>query len=155
MKSNVYIETSVVSYLTSRASRNLIIAAYQQVTHEWWDTQKHNFDVFISQLVLQEASSGDEHAVKRRLQILENIPSLALQNDAVVLANELVQKKAIPEKAMEDALHVAVATTNGMDYLLTWNFKHIANAVMRHKIEYICRENGYEPPVLCSPQELL
>jgi predicted nucleic acid-binding protein len=156
MKPKVYIETSIISYLTSRPNRDLIIAAYQQVTHEWWDTQKQNFDLFISQMVIQESSAGDEQAVKRRLQALENIPLLSLHDDTTMrLANALVQRKAIPQKAISDAVHIAIATTNGMDYLLTWNFKHIANAVMRQKIEHVCRENGYDPPVLCSPQELL
>lgn len=121
--------------MTSRPSPDLIIAAYQHVTQEWWDTQSQKFDLFISQLVVQEVSAGDEQAVKRRLQITKGIPLLVLNNNTMDLAKKLVDKKAIPKRAVNDALHIAVATTNAIDYLLTWNFKHSANVTMRQKIE--------------------
>jgi hypothetical protein len=155
MKPSVYVETTVISYLAAQPSRDLIIAANQQVTQEWWQEKRSDFELFVSQLVLREASYGDAKASERRLQVVQNIPLLALTDAAKNLAMALVDKQAIPEKAAEDALHIAIATTNGMDFLITWNFKHIANATMRSKIEYICRLNGYEPPVICSPQELL
>jgi hypothetical protein len=155
MKPSVYVETTVISYLAAQPSRDLIIAANQQVTQEWWQEKRSDFELFASQLVLREASYGDAKASERRLQVVQNIPLLALTDAAKNLAMALVDKQAIPEKAAEDALHIAIATTNGMDFLITWNFKHIANATMRSKIEYICRLNGYEPPVICSPQELL
>ena len=155
MKPKTYLETSVISYLTSRPSRDLIVAANQQLTQEWWQVRRQNFDLFISQLVIQEVSAGDEGAAQRRLQTVANIPLLRLSEEAVTLAEKLVEEGAVPRRAVEDALHVAVATLNGMDYLLTWNFKHIANATMRYKIERICRLAGYEPPIICTPQELL
>ncbi len=155
MKPKVYLETSVIGYLTSRPSRDLIVAANQQITQEWWQVYHQNFDLFISQLVIQEAGAGDEHAAERRLQVIANIPLLVLSEEAVALAEKLVKDGPMPKKAVEDALHIAVATLNGMDYLLTWNFKHIANATMRYKIERICRLAGYEPPIICTPQELL
>ena len=151
----VYLETTVVSYLAARPSRDLIIAANQQVTHEWWLARRASFEVYISQLVVNEAETGDEKAVQRRLQIIDGIPLLALTQDVLVLTERLVAHGAIPTAASEDALHVAIATANGMDYLLTWNFRHIANATMRSRIEYVCRYAGFEPPVICSPQELL
>jgi len=155
MKPKVYLETSVISYLTSRPSRDLIVAANQQITQEWWQVRRQDFDLFISQLVVQEASAGDEHAAQQRLQAIADIPLLTLSEEAVVFAEKLVKEGPMPQKAVEDALHIAVATLNGMDYLLTWNFKHIANATMRYKIERICRLTGYEPPIICTPQELL
>ncbi|HFQ93427.1 MAG TPA: PIN domain-containing protein [Anaerolineae bacterium] len=154
MKPTVYIETSVISYLASRPSRDLIIAANQQITQDWWQLYRVDFDLFISQLVINEVSAGNEEAAKRRLNVVENIPLLELTEQAASLAEELVNAHAIPAKVVEDALHIAIAATNGMDFLITWNFKHIANAAMRSKIEYVCRVNGYEPPVICSPQEL-
>jgi len=114
-----------------------------------------DFDLFISQLVVQEASAGDEHAAEQHLQAIVDIPLLTLSEEAVAFAEKLVEEGPMPRKAVEDALHIAVATLNGMDYLLTWNFKHIANATMRYKIERICRLTGYEPPIICTPQELL
>ena len=155
MNPQVYLETSVISYLTSRPSRDLIVAANQQITQEWWQVHRQDFDFFISQLVVQEASAGDEHAAERRLQAIANIPLLTLNEQMVAFAERLVEEGPMPQKAVEDALHIAVATLNGMDYLLTWNFKHIANATMRYKIERICRLAGYEPPIICTPQELL
>jgi predicted nucleic acid-binding protein len=155
MKPRVYIETSVISYLTSRPSRDLIVAANQQATQEWWGKRLGNVEVFISQMVVQEASSGDDEAVSKRLQIISGFPLLEITPKAVELAETLIAEKAIPQEAAEDALHIALATVNGMDYLLTWNFKHIANAVLRSKVEAVCRLQGYEPPIICAPFELM
>ena len=155
MKPKIYIETSVVSYLTARPSRDLIVAANQQITQEWWQVRRTEFDLYVSQIVVQEAGSGDPTAAQQRLQVLDEILLLELTEDAVTVAEKLVQDKALPPNAVEDALHIAVAALNGMDYLLTWNFKHLANATMRYKIEQGCRQMGYEPPIICTPQELL
>ena len=155
MKAKVYVETSVISYLTSRPNRDLIIAGNQQVTQEWWQKRRTAYDLYISQLVVQEASFGDATAAADRLKVLHEIPLLPLTEEGKQLAERLISKGAIPKKVVEDALHIAIATSNGMEYLLTWNFKHIANAVMRGKIEAVCRDEGYEPPIICTPQELL
>jgi len=155
MKSKVYIETSVISYLTARPSRDILVAANQQVTQEWWQDRREQFDLFVSQLVEQEISSGDKDAVSKRQQALTNCSFLDITPEAIQLAERLIDQNAIPKQATEDALHIAVATVSGMDYLLTWNFKHIANAAMRANVELVCRLNGYEPPVICSPMELM
>lgn len=151
----VYIETSVISYLTARPSRDILVAANQQVTQEWWQDRREKFELYVSQLVEQEISSGDTDAVVRRQEALEGCVFLDITPEAVELANKLIEQQAIPKQAAEDALHIAVATVSGMDYLLTWNFKHIANAAMRANVELVCRLNGYEPPVICSPMELM
>ncbi len=155
MKSKVYLETSIVSYLASRPSRDILVAANQQVTREWWETWRNDFELYVSQLVVTEASSGDPSAAQERIRLIADVPLLRLNEAAVVLANRLIQDGSLPAQSLEDALHIAVATVNGMDYLLTWNFKHIANAVMRSKIERACRAAGYEPPTICTPQELV
>lgn len=155
MRPTVYLETSFISYLASRPSRDLIVAANQQISQEWWQTCRPRFDVFVSQLVLQETSSGDPALAQQRLNILPGIPLLELKPEALILAEALVDRGPIPRKAVEDALHLAVATVNGMDYLLTWNYKHLANATMRFQIEQACRQNGYQPPVICAPVELM
>lgn len=155
MKSKVYIETSVISYLAARSSRDILVAANQQVTQEWWQIRREQFDLFVSQLVEQEISSGDKDAVSKRQQALTDCSFLDITPEAIQLAESLIDQNAIPKQAAEDALHIAVATVNGMDYLLTWNFKHIANAAMRANVELVCRLNGYEPPVICSPMELM
>ena len=155
MKQKVYIETSVISYLTARPSRDLITAAHQQLTLDWWEGRRTDFDLYVSQLVVREASAGDEEAAKRRLTVIEEIPLLELNEEALTLARSLIEEGPLPERASEDALHIAVATVHGMDFLLTWNCKHIANAQMRNLITEVCRSQGYEPPITCTPEELL
>lgn len=154
MKSKVYLETTIVSYLTGWPSRDLVKAAHQQITQEWWKIRK-NFDLYVSQIVVREASVGDVEAARLRLEALAGIPALAASTEASLLAEQLITQGVLPPKAALDALHIAIAVVNGIDYLLTWNCTHIANATMRHKIDAICRKNGYEPTVLCTPEELM
>jgi len=155
MKPKIYVETTIISYLAARPSRDLITAAHQQVTQEWWENRRADFDLFVSQLVIQEATAGDEQAVQRRQQVLEELALLQLNEEAVALARTLIDEGALPDKAVGDALHIAIATVHGMDYLLTWNLKHLANAAMRNAITLTCRARNYEPPVICTPEELL
>ncbi len=155
MKPKVYLETTVISYLTSQPSRDIITAAHQQATQEWWSERRDRFDVFVSQIVIQEAGSGDSEAVKRRLKAIEEITEIEVTPDAVALAQAFVTEGVVPATAAVDALHIGVATINGMDYLLTWNLKHIANAAMRNAISEACRQHGYEPPIICTPEELM
>ncbi len=155
MNLKVYIETTIVSYLTARPSRDLIIAAHQQLTQEWWDTRREDFDLYASQFVIRESGAGDSAMANKRLEALDGIPLLSVSTEAVTLARKLVEKGPIPAKAEVDALHIAVAASHGMDYLLTWNCKHIANAEMQTGVARLCREAGFEPPVICTPEELL
>lgn len=152
---SVYLETSVISYLSARPSRDLIIAGHQQITNEWWETQGHKFEIYISQLVIQEARRGDAKAAQERLTLLQPIAALRVSSAALQLAQILLREAAIPQKAEADSLHIAISVVNGIDYLLTWNCQHIANAIIRKKVEQICRQNGYEPSVICTPEELI
>jgi hypothetical protein len=154
MKKSVYIETSIVSYLTSRGSRDLISAARQQLTQEWWDDCCQNFDLFASPLVLKEASQGDPAAAARRVAALHGIPKLELVDEAIALAEFLMKAGALPQKAREDALHIAIATVCHMDYLLTWNCRNIDNAQMKPVIRSVCLEQGFVCPEICTPEEL-
>jgi PIN domain len=124
MKPKVYVETTIVSYLTARPSRDLIIAAHQQLTQEWWKNRREQFDLFISQLVLQESGAGDQQAASERLAVLSPLPILELNQASLDLARELLDKRALPQKAELDSLHISVATVHGMEYLLTWNCRH-------------------------------
>jgi predicted nucleic acid-binding protein len=154
MKPTVYLETSVISYLAARPSRDLIVAAHQQISQDWWDTRQA-WDLSISVLVVSESRTGDAEAAQRRLALLEGLPLLRLNDAATDLAEHLLTRAALPAKAKDDALHIAVAAVHGIDYLLTWNCKHIANARQRPIIEAICEASGYRPPVICTPEELL
>lgn len=151
----VYIETTIVSYLTARPSRDLIIAAHQQITNEWWENRRDDFDLYTSQFVIKESSAGDAEMATMRLDALDGIALLATNKEVFDLAGLLVKKGPLPEKAEIDALHIAVAARHGMDYLLTWNCKHIANAELQAGIGKLCRAAGFEPPVICTPEELL
>ena len=111
--------------------------------------------MYVSQMVIQEAGSGDPAAAQRRLGELAGIPLLGLTDEAQALARELVENGALPKQAVEDALHIALATVHGMDYLRTWNCRHIANARMREAVVSVCVMRGYEPPVICTPEELM
>ena len=152
---SVYLETTIPSYLTAWRSPDLVMAARQQLTREWWDNRRGDFELFISQLVLDEAGAGDRVAAARRLEAVEGLPLLGLQPDAQELAERLIRVLALPRRAAADAVHIALAVVNGMDYLLTWNCTHIANAVFRPIIESECRSLGYYVPVICTPEELL
>ena len=154
-KQKVYLETSLISYLTSKPSRDLVAAAHQQISHHWWDTQRSNFEIYVSQLVYEEASKGNQEASNKRLKLLANLTILELNENAYNLANDFVLRNMIPTKFIEDAFHISIATVHGMDYLLTWNCKHIANASIQHKIEEVCREHGFINPIICTPEELM
>lgn len=152
---SVYLETSVISYLRSRPSRDLIIAGHQQITQEWWESQSSKFQLYISELVVQESRRGDKNAAQERLELLRKIDAIQVTSDALNLAQIFLDEASIPPKSEADALHIAISVTNGIDYLLTWNCKHIANAITRKKVEILCRKNGYEPSVICTPEELM
>jgi hypothetical protein len=155
MRPRVYVETTVPSYLTAWSSRDLVRAAHQQIIREWWDQRRARFDLFISQVVLGECQSGDPTAAAERLEVLQDLPLLEQTEEATKLAQALLEQVPLPEWAAVDALHIALAAVHGMDYLLTWNCTHIANATLREPIESVCRASGYEPPTICTPEELL
>jgi hypothetical protein len=155
MAERVYIETTVVSYLTAWPSRDVVIAGHQQVTHEWWNTRRTSYDLCVSQLVLDEAGAGDPQAVEERLVVLRPMLVLETTAEALELAKELLQAEALPAKAASDALHIAVAASQAVPFLLTWNCCHLANAVMRPVIEAVCKTKGFNAPIICTPEELL
>ena len=155
MKPRVYIETTVISYLTARPARDVVIAGHQQSTRDWWATASERFELVISELVREEAGAGDPDAGRARLTLLASLALLDATAEAQELAERLVSASAVPEAAIRDAAHIAIAAANGIEYLVTWNFRHIANAVTRTQIESVCRQAGFESPVICTPEELM
>lgn len=151
----VYIETSIFSYLTSRPSRDLLAAAHQQVTQQWWASCRQRFDVFVSALVAQEAMRGDPDAAERRIASLTGLPVLEVVEDAYELAAAFIAEGALPIAAEDDATHIALAAVHGMDYLLTWNCRHIDNAETKPVIRSVCFTHGYTCPEICTPEELM
>ncbi len=154
MKSKVYLETSIISYLTSYPSGNVVIAGHQLTTLDWWENHRRDFEVFASELVVQEAGLGDTKMARKRLDVLKDIQILAVSGEARDMAKILIAEKAVPGKAAADALHIAIATVEKIDFLATWNFKHIANAQMKVKIEEAMRTRGYKPTQICTLEEI-
>jgi predicted nucleic acid-binding protein len=155
MKPKVYIETTVVSYYTARPNRDVVITGHQQITQEWWKNHLPKFDAAISELVLEEAGKGDPQAANSRLEALAGFAILAPGTDTALIANAMTEKRLIPREYINDALHIAIAATNGIDYLVTWNCKHLANAIIRNGIEGLVESFGYACPVVCTPEELM
>lgn len=151
----VYLETTIPSYLTAWRSPDLVMAARQQITRQWWDERRSTFDLVVSQLVIDEAARGDPEAAARRLEILEGISLVEPSDDADQIMATLVRDVPLPQRAAADALHIAIAAVNRIDFILTWNFTHIANANYRPRIEIVCREMGFIAPTICTPEELL
>lgn len=154
MKPRIYLETSVISYLTARPSNSLIASAQQAMTHAWWATRSQ-YELYTSQLTIDEAARGDADAAKERLTILRTMPVLTMNEDAQRLGEQLIERLAMPAKAIDDAYHVAISAVHGMDYLLTWNCKHIANLQLRERIQQTCMDAGYQPALIGTPQEML
>jgi predicted nucleic acid-binding protein len=154
MKPTVYIETTITGHLTSRLPSDPIIAGQMLETRRWWKESRIHFEIFTSEAVLLEASRGDPTAAAERLEAIELLPLIPITDGARALADFLVKRNALPSKARVDALHLATAAANGLQFLLTWNCRHLANATLQTKIQGVCRDWGFEPPIICTPFEL-
>ena len=155
MKPKVYVETTVASYFTGRATRDLMVAARQEETRALWPRLKSDFETYISALVFEEAGCGNEEQARKRLAAIEPFPVLDVDQDARDLAARLLADKAVPQKYPEDAVHIAVAAVNGIEILLTWNFAHINNPFKKMLIRQCVENAGYRCPEICSPDELM
>lgn len=155
MSETVYIETSILGYLTARPSRDIIVAANMEITREWWNERRRDFQLYSSQAVVKETAQGDAKIASQRLEILAHLSLLDLNQSVLDLAEQFLRRSNLPAKANVDAVHIAVATVHGMDYLLTWNCRHIANAQIQKKLAELSLDFGYELPILCTPYELL
>jgi len=151
----VYIETSVVSYLRQRPSSQVVMAAHQLLTHKWWDTERTNYELVVSQYVLDEASAGDPALAAERLRALDGIPLLPDAPEIIQIANEIISRAILPAKAQVDALHIATVAHHRIQYLLTWNCKHIANAKILPRVHQVLTDLGVPIPIICTPEELI
>jgi hypothetical protein len=151
---SVYLETTVVSYLVSRPSVNPLVAARQELTRQWWDLRRHNFACYVSEVVIQEAGEGDFEQAARRLGVIEGLPKLAASAEAERLS-ALFLETVLPERAALDAAHLAIATVAGIQFLLTWNCAHLANAQVLDRLEPIALRAGFKLPRVCTPDELM
>lgn len=155
MKPRIYIETTIPSYLVARRSRDLRLAAHQEITEEWWNEHRHGYDLYTSDFVADEAAEGDGEFATARIATLDGIPRLEITEEVDTLAARFLEGGLIPRNAAQDAFHVAVAAVHAMDFLLTWNCKHINNVNIIRRLERLSAQSGYPCPVICSPDEIL
>ena len=151
----VYIETLIVSYLRQRPSSQVVMVARHLLTNKWWDTKRASYELVVSQYVLDEASAGDPTLAAERIQALAGIPLLPNAPEIIRIANEIMTRAILPPKAQVDALHIATVAHHRIQYLLTWNCKHIANAQILPRIHLVLTDSGVPIPVICTPEELL
>jgi hypothetical protein len=154
-RSSVYLETSVISYLAARPSRDILVASRQALPAQWWETRREVFDLVTSQTVIEEAQAGDSQLASRRMSLLADVSLVPVSEASIRLAEALMRRMSLPSHVSADALHIALSATNGVNYLLTWNCTHIANATLRPMIEQECRGKCFEPPIICTPEELM
>lgn len=155
MKASVYIEPTIVSYLTARPTRDALKAARQRITRVWWTKQRPLFDCYVSKPVLEEIACGEAAMAAKRLEAVRDMPTLAVSDLATGIAAEILRRGYLPSKAATDALHVAVAAASGMEFLLTWNCTHIANAQIEKMVMALCAARGLAFPVICTPEQLM
>ncbi len=154
-KPSVYVETSVIGYLTARQQSDAIVVGHQLATKKWWRTARDHFELVVSQIVVDECADGDQTAAAERLQTISDLNRVSVTSEVQRVIDALLGEGAVPKTEPEDAAHIALAAAHGVEYLVTWNFRHIANPSMRRKIEEVIGKAGYRPPVICSPEELL
>jgi hypothetical protein len=155
VKPKVYLETTIPSLLVARPSPLLRVANVQQVTREWWDARRGKFQLFVSELVLQEAARGDSTFAAERLAVIAQCRILEASAAAQSLTLRLLDSGLIPGKAAADTAHIAIAAAHGLDFLLTWNCRHIANAMTGDRVRALCSRHGFPAPVICTPYELM
>jgi hypothetical protein len=152
---SVYLETTYISYLVARPSRDVLVAAHKQASQNWWESRRDQFECYVSQVVIDEASSGDPDEIQKRLAIISQLPVLEILEESESLALAILATGIIPPKAIRDAAHIAIAAVHEIDYLLTWNCKHLANAQIMRRISIVCENHGNRMPIICTPEELM
>jgi hypothetical protein len=155
VKASIYVETTIISYLVARPSRDLVTIAHQETTFEWWEKRRKDFDLYYSQLVWDEASAGDKIEASKRQKVLSGLKSLKMRDEVTELAEAIMKAGFLPKKAAADSFHIAFAAVYELDYLLTWNCKHINNIEINWRIEKVCQEQKYICPKICTPEQLL
>lgn len=151
----VYIETSIVSYLRQRPSSHIVMAARQVLTHQWWNEERASYELVTSQYVIDEASAGDPSLAAERLESLDGIPLLPLDPEIADIANEILGRAILPVTATVDALHIAMVAHHRIEYLLTWNCRHIANAKILPRIHEVLKDLAIPIPIICTPEEMV
>lgn len=153
-KPQVYLESSVISYHTARPTKSVVAQARQTVTRKWWTEHRENYEILVSQVVLDEISRGDSQAAQKRLALVREYSILGATAEAENLADEYLRTRLVPRMAEDDALHIATASIYRVKYLLSWNFRHIANVHVRESLATFNKRKGLHTPIICTPEEL-
>ena len=154
-KYKLYLETTIPSYIAARPSRDIVVLAHQQITQDWWDNCKEGYEMYISQIVIEEIISGDPSVANERFSLIEDFHVLDLTNDIEKLTSEYMEYFNFPKHTLRDAFHLAFSVGYEMDILLTWNCKHLANEAIRKKLRTYNESRGLTVPSICTPEELL
>lgn len=155
MKHKVYLETSVISYYTARPSNDIITLGRQRITEQWWQYALDTFDVHVSPIVFEEAELGDSTASSKRLKVMGHFKVLAIDDIVRQVWSVYMEKLGLPERAIRDAGHLAVASVHDIDYLVTWNCAHIANGDTIRKLSLLNNQLGLPMPIIVTPDELM
>lgn len=151
----VYLETTIPSYLASRPSKDLVLAGEQLLTHEWWERRRAAFVLLVSEYVIDEAQRGDKEAARRRLDYIAALKELEITEASIDLTQAIIASPVFPAKAGVDAAHIALCCVHEVDFLLTWNCRHIANAQILRSLAQVIEDKGYRMPTICTPIELM
>ena len=155
MKPTVYVETSIISYLTGRPSRDLVVAARQEVTRQWWQNAGERFYLLTSPMVQEELSHGDPEAARLRLQAADGLPALPESDDVIRRVADLQANLGLPESALADIFHIAYSVVYEVDFLVTWNCAHIANPHVLRCLRDLAHEMAFFLPTIVTPDALM
>ena len=155
MKPTVHVETSVISYYTARPSRDVVVLGHQETTRQWWPRALERFQLVVSEVVLSEISEGDQQAAGERLRAVEGLPRLPLSPQCDEVAKRYLKELPLPGRAVRDAAHLAIASVYAVDYLVTWNCGHIANALIRRRLAETNGTLALATPIICTPEEMM
>ena len=155
MSPSLYLETTVPSYLAGGIAGDLIVAAHIEATKRWWTDERQKYRLFVSAVVNDEIARGNREIAEQRRRLIVTLPLLRVTTAVVQLAGRLFDHLRLPESARPDAFHLALACHYNLDFLLTWNMKHIAGGHVRWTLEKLQRVGGIVIPTICTPEELL
>ena len=151
----IYIESTIPSYVVARPARDLLQAARQQLTRDWWELQRGKHELLASQIVLEEIAHGEKAMAQQRLELMQEVPLLRVTDESQELARQILTSGLLPASAERDALHIALASIHAVDILLSWNCRHIAKGAIQVRLRHLADKAGCVLPAICTPEELM
>lgn len=155
VRPKLYVETTVISYLVARPSNDASLVYRQQITRQLWEECADDYEFVVSDIVISEILRGDAETAQRRFDVVANLTILDISPDVDKLTQDLIDAGAVPHQARSDAQHITFAAVNSIDYLVSWNYKHIVNEIKRQLINEVCHAAGFQSPTICTPIEII